>query len=210
MPPLQYISFVSPCFKLMNKVASDSQYNLPTLWYQTTPCGIIIYLVVLCATLRYLVVFSKTLKSQSGALHSYFYATLHDKKNLSFFMRCLASIYRTGKNLIRADCSVHDVSYPWNMEGGSLINAKCRLVLLQIPLKLHCAVSSNKYSGVGWRYSDIFIQARTPFLALKIWISIFIFFGWGGSEKWICLGYVDFVDIFFFWGGGGGVITKLD
>ena len=56
----------------MNEVASDSKYDLPTLWYMDQnnqpcsiiiylvvqnkqPCGIIIYLAVPVATLRYLV-----------------------------------------------------------------------------------------------------------------------------------------------------------
>ena len=43
MPQAQHISFVSPCFQLMNKVANDSKYNLPD------------NLAVLLSTLRYLV-----------------------------------------------------------------------------------------------------------------------------------------------------------
>ena len=47
MRQLQHISFVSPGFQLMNKIASASKYNLPTLRYQKTkPCDIINTLVV--------------------------------------------------------------------------------------------------------------------------------------------------------------------
>ena len=50
MPQLQHIPFNSPCFLLMNKVASDLKYNLHTLRYQKPKLVTLRYLVPPCVT----------------------------------------------------------------------------------------------------------------------------------------------------------------